>query len=132
MWRPSGTRAIPARAIASGARPRSERPLWRTSPRAIGTRPMIACSVELLPAPFGPIRPTISPLPTSKLRPRTAGTAPYRTSSPSIASAASGTDRLPQVGSRDVEVPADLLGRPRGERPPPIQHLHAAPHLPDQ
>ena len=40
-----------------------------------GTRPMIACSVVDLPAPFGPIRPTISPLPTSRSRPRTAGDA---------------------------------------------------------
>ena len=30
-------------------------------PACVGTRPMIACSVVDLPAPFGPIRPTISP-----------------------------------------------------------------------
>ena len=33
----------------------------RTSPPARGTRPMIACSVVDLPAPFGPMSPTISP-----------------------------------------------------------------------
>ena len=37
---------------------------------------MIACSVVDFPAPFGPIRPTISPLPTSSETPRTAGTEP--------------------------------------------------------
>src|SRR5207253_7339448 len=116
----------------SGAHPRSERPSWRSSPRAIGTRPMIACSVELLPAPFGPISPTISPLPTSKLRSRTAGTAPYRTSRRSTASAGSGTDRLPQIRSRDIQVAADLVGRSRGERPALIEDLHAVAHLENQ
>ena len=41
---------------------------------AAGTTPMIACRVVDLPAPFGPIRPTSSPAPTSRLSPRTAGT----------------------------------------------------------
>ena len=76
MRRPSGTSAIPARAIASGARPRIDVPASRTSPADVGTTPMIACSVVDLPAPFGPIRPTSSALPTSRLRPRTAGTEP--------------------------------------------------------
>ena len=44
-------------------------------PRA-GTSPMIACSVVDLPAPFGPIRPTISPRRTSSDRSRTAATPP--------------------------------------------------------
>ncbi len=47
---------------------------------------MIACRVEDLPAPFGPMRPTISPGPTSSESPRTAATGPYRTSSASTAS----------------------------------------------
>ena len=37
---------------------------------------MIACSVVDFPAPFGPISPTISPSPTSRVRFRTAGTEP--------------------------------------------------------
>ena len=51
---------------------RPTRPLTRTSPRVGRTAPMIACSVDDLPAPFGPIRPTISPRSTSRERPRTA------------------------------------------------------------
>ena len=47
--------------IASGERPRSDRSPSRTSPAAGGTSPMIAWSVEDFPAPFGPIKPTISP-----------------------------------------------------------------------
>jgi hypothetical protein len=37
---------------------------------------MIACSVVDFPPPFGPIRPTISPLPTAQRQPRTAATRP--------------------------------------------------------
>jgi hypothetical protein len=37
---------------------------------------MIALSVVDFPAPFGPISPTISPWPTSRLKRRTAATAP--------------------------------------------------------
>ena len=49
------------RATSSVRRPTSERPPSVTSPAATGAAPMIACSVDDLPAPFGPIRPTISP-----------------------------------------------------------------------
>ncbi len=75
MWRPSGTSATPERAICSGA-PRSGAPRSRISPRWTGTRPMIALSVVDLPAPLGPISPTISPRSTRRLRSRTAATAP--------------------------------------------------------
>ena len=75
MWRPSGTRPMPARARSSGW-PRSRAPRRRISPRGdAATRPMIACSVVDLPAPLGPIRPTISPRPSVRRRSRTAGSA---------------------------------------------------------
>ena len=61
MRRPSGTSATPRRAMSSGRRPTSDVPSSRTSPPVTGAAPMIACSVDDLPAPFGPIRPTISP-----------------------------------------------------------------------
>ena len=41
-----------------------------------GVSPMIACNVEDLPAPFGPIRPMISPGATANETPRTAWTPP--------------------------------------------------------
>ena len=53
---------------SSGAAPRSERPASRISPRCAGTTPMIESSVVDLPAPLGPISPTISPRPTSRSR----------------------------------------------------------------
>ena len=72
MRRPSGTSAMPERATVSGARPRMESPRSFTSPACTGQRPMIAWSVVDLPAPFGPIRPTISPSSISRDSPRTA------------------------------------------------------------
>src|SRR6266516_3973144 len=70
--RNSCTTGTPARATSSGLLPRTDRPCRRTSPAALGTRPMIACSVDDLPAPFGPIKPTISPRSTVSDSPRTA------------------------------------------------------------
>ena len=130
---PSGTSAIPVRAIASGARPRSDSPAKRTSPPRTRTRPMIACSVVDFPAPFGPMRPTISPGATSNDTPRTAGTPPYATSSPATSSELTVVllhGRLAEVGGRDVEVLPDLSRRPLRERPSLVEDLDAVadPH----
>src|SRR5665213_1531592 len=45
-------------------------------PEVSRTRPEIARSVVLLPAPLAPSKPTASPSPTSMLMPATAGTEP--------------------------------------------------------
>ena len=74
--RPSGTSETPPRAIVSGLRPTIEAPWTRMSPDRAGTRPTIVCSVVDLPAPFGPISPTISPAPTVSVSCLTAGTEP--------------------------------------------------------
>ena len=66
----------PSARHASGARPRRDAPPAGSRRARAPTRPMIACSVVDLPAPFGPIRPTISPRPTSSERSRTAATPP--------------------------------------------------------
>ena len=59
-------------------RPAAERPPVRAGsrPPRRGTSPMIAWSVLDLPAPLGPIRPTISPRSSFRSSPRTAGTPP--------------------------------------------------------
>ena len=62
--------------MSSGRRPTSEAPLSRIAPVRGDSRPMMACRVVDLPAPFGPISPTISPAATSSVSPRTAGTEP--------------------------------------------------------
>src|SRR5437667_9830566 len=133
MGRPSGTSATPRRAIRSGLDPRSERPCRRTSPPAIATTPMAACRVDDLPAPFGRTRPTISPLPSSRSMPRTAGTPPYDTTSCSSSSTASDvTARASEVGVGDVDVVPDLLRRALGERPALVEHLDPVADLEDQ
>src|SRR4029453_13908644 len=51
----------------------------RISPEVGRSRPAIARSVVVLPQPEGPSSVRCSPAPTVKLTPRTAMTAPYRT-----------------------------------------------------
>ena len=69
-------RAAPCRGRATLDRSRSPN---RTSPPARGTSPIRARRVEVLPAPFAPIRPTECPGSTVKLTERTADTPPYLT-----------------------------------------------------
>src|SRR5438876_2034745 len=134
MRRPSGTSATPARATVSGRWPRIEWPSSRISPACAGTSPMIACNVVDLPAPFGPIKPTISPSATARSRPLTAGTPPYRISTPASSSFASAIDEraLPEIGGSDVEVAADLPRRPLRERAAVVEHLDPVADLHDQ
>ena len=54
-------RASPQRAMARAGRPLTVRPRKVTAPRVSGSTPVIRLKVVVLPAPLGPIRPTISP-----------------------------------------------------------------------
>ena len=56
---------------------RTSRPRTSIEPASGWWRPSIISIVVVLPAPFGPRRPKISPVATSKLTPSTALTAPY-------------------------------------------------------
>ena len=85
---------------------------------------MIACSVVDLPAPFGPIRPTISPS-LEPQRQAAHGRRPRRTA-PRRRRARASTARhrrLAEVRGGDVEVRAHLGGRPLGQRPALVEHL---------
>src|SRR6187401_2929128 len=64
MARPSGTSAAPSCTTRCVARPFTSRPSTRSVPPACGTSCMIDFSTLLLPAPFAPIKVTISPRPT--------------------------------------------------------------------
>ena len=76
MARPSGTSTMPsATARWAGSRVTS-RPSRSTRPRAGVSRPATASRVLLFPAPFGPMRVTIWPVPTRSEIPRTACTCP--------------------------------------------------------
>src|SRR3954466_6614555 len=132
MWRPSGTSATPSRATVSGLSPRSERPKRRTSPPASGSAPMTACSVDDLPAPFGPTSPPISPFATVRSMPRTAGTPLYATCTRSRTSASDIATAPPEIGIRDVDVLANLLRCPGRERPALVENVDAVADLHDQ
>ena len=70
--RPSGTSEMPSRAIRSGGRPTSWMPSNSIDPDAGRTRPVIAATVVVFPAPFAPTTPTSSPSATLNDTPRTA------------------------------------------------------------
>src|SRR6266481_1651012 len=57
-------------------------PRKTTRPPAVGTRPVMALRVEVLPAPLGPMIATTSPSATSSELPSTAVTLPERTARP--------------------------------------------------
>src|SRR5882672_1610667 len=65
------------RRLAGSASPWMARPSMSTWPASAATSPQIIATVVVLPAPFGPSRPTISPRPTSKPAPATTARPPY-------------------------------------------------------
>ncbi len=70
--RPSGTCPKPSRAIASGRMPVTLLPRKRIWPDVARTKPLIARSVVVFPAPFAPRSATISPSSTFSEMPRSA------------------------------------------------------------
>ena len=90
-------------------------PSRRTAdPPSARTKPVTASMIVVLPAPFGPIRPTISPGRTSKVTPSTATTPPNRTVSASIESVAGGRGAAPEGTTTGVSAVA--LDRPAARR----------------
>ena len=71
-------RLIPWRAIRCGSIRPTSWPTKRTLPELAGTTPEIRLNIVLLPAPFGPSRPRISPARTCRLTPPTATSPPKR------------------------------------------------------
>ena len=136
---PRGRARRPARAMSSG-RPRSALPARAGSrPPASGTTPMIACSVVDLPAPFGPIRPTISPRSSlqarARARRRRRRSAPRRRAAraPPQASTASTCEvPAPRYAVATSKLRADLVRRPLGERAAAVEHVDAVADLHDQ
>jgi len=60
-------RATPRRLSTSGRSPVIARPSKRTSPVSGARKPVTRLKSVVLPAPFGPMSPTIAPASTSKL-----------------------------------------------------------------
>src|SRR5258708_6420417 len=61
-------------------------PPMRTSPESGRTSPVTISTNVVFPAPLWPIRPTISPAPTSRLKPSSAAVVPYLLTSPAATS----------------------------------------------
>src|SRR4051812_14916900 len=103
---------------ASGSRARS-RPLIVIRPLVGFRRPAIMRIVVVLPAPFGPRKPWISPGSTDRLTPSTAVNGPYFLTSVSTAIMASGRLRpavggAVALGNGQLHRP-EVLGRPPDE-----------------
>ena len=76
QWRPSGESATPARTISWGGVPTMSAPSSRMLPSRGAVRPEIDRRVVDLPAPFDPIRVTISPSSTLSDTPLSASMLP--------------------------------------------------------
>ena len=75
-------RATPNSAILYGGNPIRLRPSNVIAPLEGGVRPLSKLNIVVLPAPFGPISPKISPIVTSKLTSLTAISPPKRRVAP--------------------------------------------------
>ena len=69
MPRPSGTSAIPSRAMRCAGHPLTGVPWTSTWPERAVVSPRTDRMVVVFPIPLRPIRVTVSPLPTAKLTP---------------------------------------------------------------
>src|SRR6185503_2887254 len=131
---PSGTTAMPRRTIASGGSPSMRSPLKRMAPplRArSGMRPRMARMTVVLPAPFGPMRLTISPRATLRLTPRSTCSGPYPASTSSSSSIGSAM-RVSEIGLHHRGIPHDVGRPPLGDLLTVVQDHHAVGQAEDR
>ena len=127
-----------ARATSSGRGRASDAPSSRTSPPATGAAPMIACSVDDLPAPFGPIRPTISPgfdlerQAAHGARPRRSGPRGPRRRARSLASSSSRTALSPRYAAATSRFARISAGVPSASVVALVEHVDAVADVHDQ
>src|SRR5579871_1627887 len=141
--RPSGTWTTPRATMPWGGTSVKSWPSRRTVPRCGRSNPLMVLSVVLFPAPFAPIRVTISPSCTSRDTPRSAWMAPYETCRPSSSRSAMdvvggeaglGVAR-PQVRLDDARIALDGRRGAFGDCDAVVEHRHAVrdehddPHL---
>ncbi len=74
--RPSGIVQTPERARASGRAPVTSTPIMWMCPPVGESWPLIAASVVVFPAPFGPSSPTMAPGGTTRSIPRSTSMRP--------------------------------------------------------
>src|SRR3972149_1975229 len=128
--RPSGQMATPAPTMPGGDMRSRRRSPKRISPEATGTRPMMALSTVLFPAPLAPTIETICRSSTVSVTPWSARTLPYQTWR-------SRTSRLgilvpPQVGRHHGRVVADALGLALGDLLAVVHHDDLPAELHDE
>src|SRR5437879_2883534 len=107
--RPSGDWQIPSSTIFEGRVVVISRPSNLIVPEAGCMRPEIVRRVVVLPAPLDPMRATTSPLSTLIETLRRAWMRPYKASTPSSSSSATGLGRLAQIRLDHAGVFADLI-----------------------
>src|SRR5258708_2465606 len=112
---------MPACATRSAARPAISSPRKRTEPESARTAPAIRLNVVLLPEPFGPIRPRISPSASWKDTPSTAVTPPKVLVSFETSKNTSGRESVALREGQDRVGGLDLL-RP-GDASPAVHEL---------
>src|SRR5262245_21341925 len=113
----------PRRAAPCTPSRRHSAPSKRIDPR-YATRAEIALSVDVLPAPLGPIMATTSPAATSRSTPRTASTAPYDTDT-SRSSSTSGFLFDAEVGVDHTRVCKHDVRRTHCDQLPELEHRDA-------
>src|SRR6187401_851387 len=117
---------MPSRARNGRLSPCQRSPSTSTSPASGIRRPSKISTVVVLPAPFGPSMPKHSPARTSRSRPATAATSPYRLVRPLQRNADATIPRSIAAEKRDDI--RDVLRREPQLRPAHHQRLrHAAP-----
>src|SRR3954447_23649262 len=117
--RPSGDWLMPRTTRRSARNLVMSCPANRIRPAEIGRMPEMARMVVDLPAPFAPIRATISPSSTVSEMPCSAWIRPYRRLT---SSSSSNIVRYPQVGRDHLRVVPHLGGQPLGDLLAELQH----------
>src|SRR5260370_33045483 len=130
--RPWTTWTSPAFTVSPGPAPVMSRPANCTCP-VRGSRPEMARSNVVLPAPFGPSSATASPAPMVSATSRNTTILPYPAERPATSSNGScREDSGAEVGTHHLPMRTDLLRRPRRQHLAEIEHGHAIADVEDQ
>src|SRR5277367_4346311 len=124
---------MPRMAQISGGRPEMRAPSSRISPASGTTAPAMLLNRLVLPAPFGPIRPRISPSCTSKLISTLAATPPNDLLTRSTSSSGGIVRSSRRAHPNTQQTDQTLWPRQRHQYDQrPIDHqVYAAPRSPD-
>ena len=123
---PCQDRAMPARARRSGLHVDTSMPSRSTRPDCWRVKPEMTSNSVVLPAPFGPMRPTTSPGDTRNETSSTAMTPPKRTDTPRTSSSRPVSARVRRGVGREP-LPTACRRDARVKRVPMLAHRDATP-----